>query len=875
MKKAFLSFVLLSMMIVACQSPDKTHFIHDKVYRHRISSAFDSLQQILEPKMPQLFKQLQDSKLSPMEQEAMQFLYVSMPLSDIINRPPSFYIRQMRAAFATKELFPWADTLPNDVFRHFVLPYRVNNENMDSARMVFQRELYPRIKDMSMAEAALEVNHWCHEKVNYRATDSRTIGPLSAIKTAYGRCGEESTFTVTALRAVGIPARQVYTPRWAHTDDNHAWVEAYVDGRWQYMGACEPKPVLNTAWFDEPVLRAMMVHTKAFGNYHGSEAVIAAHNKYSILHLLNNYVPVRNLEVQVVDKADKAVPNANIAFGLYNYAEFYPLKQMQTDAHGKASLLSGLGTLRVMASDAAGHFNTVMVNLADTGSYRIKLDKNIGESYNIPLKHIPPVQKLPKAVPTDQEAANNIRLAQEDSIRNAYIDTFDTIESARAFLSGYRIDDEELANILVEARGNARPIKELILRTHDGDIDQTINLLKSLSTKDYHDISYPMLKHHYDAFAQNNKQLDKEIARKYVCSPRIALEEISAYRAPLQARFADLANGDIAEVSAALQSWIETHISIDNQWNYYNIYMHPEGVCQAGVADERSRDLLYVAAMRSLGYPARIEQARHKPQYYDRSWIDVNFSSAQQAASPAPKAQLSIVYHGGKPQDPLYRIHFGLAKFNGAFFETLEYDWEKPLSQFEDSFEVEAGYYQLITGNRLHNGEVLVRQQYFNIEAGAHKQVELHIPSLQIAHDSIGKWLAYGGGAPMKQGYEILGWIDPHTEPGKHFLADFKPWAKQYADSHQPLKLYVPRLADVAVVQQAVGKAVTVVPDPQMTMLSDMYKAIGYEEEALMLPVFVVITADGSIRLHTKGYNIGTPEQLLKYTDLLKQGGQL
>lgn len=50
------------------------------------------------------------------------------------------------------------------------------------------------------------------------------------MKTAYGRCGEESTFTVAALRSVGIPARQVYTPRWAHTDDNHAWVEAWVNG---------------------------------------------------------------------------------------------------------------------------------------------------------------------------------------------------------------------------------------------------------------------------------------------------------------------------------------------------------------------------------------------------------------------------------------------------------------------------------------------------------------------------------------------------------------------------------------------------------------------------------------------------------------------
>ncbi len=71
----------------------------------------------------------------------------------------------------------------------------------------------------------------------------------------YGRCGEESTFLVAALRSVGIPARQVYTPRWAHTDDNHAWVEAWADGKWYFLGACEPEPVLNLGWFNAPASR--------------------------------------------------------------------------------------------------------------------------------------------------------------------------------------------------------------------------------------------------------------------------------------------------------------------------------------------------------------------------------------------------------------------------------------------------------------------------------------------------------------------------------------------------------------------------------------------------------------------------------------------
>ena len=152
---------------------------------------------------------------------------------------------------------------------------------MDSSRKVFYKELLPRLQGLSLEKAILEVNHWCHEKVTYQSTDIRTISPLNAIKSAYGRCGEESTFTVTAMRAAGIPARQCYTPRWAHSDDNHAWVEVWVDDNWHYLGACEPEPELDVAWFSGPALRAMLVDSNAFGKYSGSEETIRAENKYT------------------------------------------------------------------------------------------------------------------------------------------------------------------------------------------------------------------------------------------------------------------------------------------------------------------------------------------------------------------------------------------------------------------------------------------------------------------------------------------------------------------------------------------------------------------------------------------------------------------
>ena len=135
--------------------------------------------------------------------------------------------------------------IPENIYLHFVLPIRVNTETLDTARLVFYQALKDRVAGLSMEAAVLEVNHWCHEKVIYRSTDDRTSSPLNCVKTTFGRCGEESTLLVTALRSVGIPARQCYTPRWAHCDDNHAWVEAWVDGTWKYLGACEPEAELN------------------------------------------------------------------------------------------------------------------------------------------------------------------------------------------------------------------------------------------------------------------------------------------------------------------------------------------------------------------------------------------------------------------------------------------------------------------------------------------------------------------------------------------------------------------------------------------------------------------------------------------------------
>ena len=260
--------------------------------------------------------------LSGSRRQAMQFLYAYMPLPDIADYSAEYHLENVDYALKARAEMPWGKQVPVREFLHFVLPVRVNNENLDCSRPAFYKELKERVENLSMREAVLEVNHWCHEKVTYTPSDIRTSSPLATVRTAYGRCGEESTFTVAALRAVGIPARQVYTPRWVHTDNNHAWVEAWVDGKWHFLGACEPEPVLDLAWFNAPASRGMLMHTNVFGRYDGPEEVLSVTPCYTEINVTANYAPVVTTGINVVD--ENGVPlKATVEFKIFNYAEFF------------------------------------------------------------------------------------------------------------------------------------------------------------------------------------------------------------------------------------------------------------------------------------------------------------------------------------------------------------------------------------------------------------------------------------------------------------------------------------------------------------------------------------------------------------------------
>ena len=128
----------------------------------------------------------------PSEEDYLDFLYQYMPLPDKADYPREFYAENVRATLKARAEMPWGKIIPEREFRHFVLPIRVNNENLDRSRIEFYKELAPRVRNLPLKDAVIEVNHWCHEKVTYRRTN----------QLAYG-CREDSLRTMR--RGVDIP----------------------------------------------------------------------------------------------------------------------------------------------------------------------------------------------------------------------------------------------------------------------------------------------------------------------------------------------------------------------------------------------------------------------------------------------------------------------------------------------------------------------------------------------------------------------------------------------------------------------------------------------------------------------------------------------
>ncbi|MBD8349145.1 transglutaminase-like domain-containing protein [Dysgonomonas sp. HGC4] len=875
MKKRIFSALALSFALV-CSSfsqttNDKTS---DPAYSQQVHKQFLARKKLAASRNQALFDVF-NQKLTSQEKEALEFLYAYMPLSDLADYDGEFYLNQVRTAFKARDYFDWGKTIPEDVFRHFVLVYRVNNEDLDNAREVFFDELKDRVKGMTMEQAALEVNHWCHEKVNYRATDGRTSAPLALVRTAWGRCGEESTFTTMAMRSVGIPARQCYTPRWAHTDDNHAWVEVWIDGKWNYLGACEPEPELNVGWFSGPAKRAMMVHTNVFGVYNGKEEKNLQTDLYSIINLLSNYTDTRTATVKVVNKNGKAVENATVKFNVYNYAEFYPITSSKTTADGKASVITGKGDVFVWATDGTNY--GYVKSEANSPELTIVLDKTAGKTYEETFVMNPPVPQKIKELSPEKIAANAIRLAYEDSVRNAYMKTFINEVDARKFAADNGLNPDDTWKYLEMSQGNWRDVKDFMQQEKNSTY--LFPYLASLTAKDLRDTPYKYLINHL-SFGEKGgfeSTIPQDMVAGSVFSPRISRELIRPWRVFLKLKMdAQYSKEERATIDQII-NYINSNVTLDDIQNYYKCPISPKGAVELGRADKDSRNALFVAICRAEGIAARIESATSRPQYYTNGeWINVNLNDDSEAQYPKG----TVIFNNAASNivKPAYSTHYTIAKFVDGDFVTLDFEGDAALKTLPGQVTIDAGYYRLIVGSRANDGSVTVETKYFSLNEGETKALDIVLPKTEgriqvqgIVDMNSRITLANGIETSLKDIANgkgiIICFADPDKEPTKHVLQDIPNQQAELNEWGGGILFIVPddkvsKAFDASVFKNLPNQSVWGV-DNNRGLLNATTNALQIEFSN-NFPLTIYLSDIGGILYSSEGYQIGIPENILK-----------
>ena len=788
---------------------------------------------------------------------AMKYLYVTAPYSDLVN-----YSFEDLQDFAEHGLFlynslEYVRELPEEIFLNYILDHRVNEEEVLPCRKLFWEELKDRIAGKAAKDVAIEVNYWCAEEATYHSGDERTLPALTVYRRGYGRCGEESVFLVNALRSVGIPARQVYVPRWSHCDDNHAWVELWCDGKWYFTGACEPLMILNKGWFTNASSRAMMVHSRLFDLFPAeNEEVIGKEGAAVMLNQTARYAKVKRISVKVTDKEEKPLANAEVHFQVLNMGEYYPIAKMRTNEQGSVSLVTGLGTLRVLAisQNMEGFAQADMDTRCQEQLQLVLTGEPVQEDEWKKVDIIAPVDTpVNPDMPTpEQKAEGTRRLNEANKLRREKKENWVNPEKT-AFLA--REDEKELRQAMME----------------------------TLSEKDYTDCVAEVLEEHleygkrykntYTELYKNVRNMAEELTgeslfTRYVLNPRIEYELLRPYRKGILGFLSEEQKEAFSRNPAAIWTYIQEHIKAYPENERETVMETPYECLKTGIGTKRSQKVLFVAIARTLGIAARLNPDNHVMEYWAESHFVPVLKQQEGGASLVLQKEAGAEWN--------YYQNWTIGRLVGGEYVSLDLThrtWEN------DSLRLALipGNYRIITTNRLPNGNQFSWEKSLVVKEGENYCETLRLRAAQLSdmleRISLPEFEVKDGNGNAvtcadltKDGKKILMWLEESREPTEHILNEMLEHSEKFHEFEQTISFMI--RTKEAKQDPLLSKALKEFPE-----ISVYYDSFEENIELLgrrmyvdpdKLPLILVTNGESVGIYATSGYNVGTGDMLIR-----------
>ena len=165
------------------------------------------------------------------QREDACWMVVNMPHLDRLEMTKDTLIEHVTYAYKTKTDFPYS--IPDDLFREYILTYRIGDEPVRPYRQLIWDEFFDLLSETPEATAHA-INRWVAENMisRERGFFGPRPDPWSVITAGTGTEADIAGVAIAMCKTFGIPARKAMIEVLGEESGGKTWLEIYSNGEW-------------------------------------------------------------------------------------------------------------------------------------------------------------------------------------------------------------------------------------------------------------------------------------------------------------------------------------------------------------------------------------------------------------------------------------------------------------------------------------------------------------------------------------------------------------------------------------------------------------------------------------------------------------------
>ena len=247
------------------------------------------------------------------------FLVKIMPHLDRLEMTKETLIEHVEYAWAAKTEFAYK--VPDDMFREYILVYRLGDEPVTAYRRLM-RERFGELAGQTPADTARLVNRWIQENINVkeRGFFGPRPSPLNVLNAGAGTAEDIANLTAAILKTLGVPSRRASIANFGQEAGGASWVEIY-DGQWMPLYPDSPDEFGDSNRWERDKLRNI--------------TVVIAQSAFHTTQVTSSYTPTGTIEMKFFLRGEVQPKFEHFGISVYNNGAWNPLDDLGFDLEGE------------------------------------------------------------------------------------------------------------------------------------------------------------------------------------------------------------------------------------------------------------------------------------------------------------------------------------------------------------------------------------------------------------------------------------------------------------------------------------------------------------------------------------------------------------